>query len=227
MIGTNEPPLLTLRGPWGVPVQVSPSFILLALVFVGVQPSIHSLIFFGMVALSIFLHEMGHAWGALVQGQAVRRVVLYGGGGFCEYARQATPRERELMVAMGPLTNLALWAVASLAGGAMVDAYQGGGADWHWYAGWYLQTFAGINLVLFALNLIPVQPLDGGKLLYLALLRFLSPGTALRVTGFVGLLIAVAWVPAMIYVWMTWGWALLLFPSVLLHWRMVKGEAFA
>ncbi|MEL7183640.1 MAG: site-2 protease family protein, partial [Pseudomonadota bacterium] len=123
MFGQNEQPIFTFRGPWGVPVEIAPSFFLLALIFVGIQPDIHSVVFFGMVALAIFLHEFGHAWGALVQGQPVRRVVLYGGGGFCEYARAATPRERELMVAMGPLTNLALWALASLLGGWFVDAY--------------------------------------------------------------------------------------------------------
>lgn len=227
MLRQDEQPLFTFRGPWGVPVEVHPSFLLLALIFVGFQPNIHSVVFFGMVALAIFLHEFGHAWGALVQNQPVRRVVLWGGGGFCEYVQAATPRERELMVAMGPLTNLALWAIASLAGGWMVDAYYLGAGDNAWYAGWYLETFAKINLVLFFLNLLPVQPLDGGSLFRLTLMRFMDDDASLRIAGAVGLVVAVLWIPGMITSYLMWGWALLFFPSIILHWRMMKGQAYA
>ena len=62
----------------------------------------------------IFLHELGHAWGCQVQGIPVRRIVLHGGGGFCEHTRSGTRTEQELIIAMGPLVNLALWALGSL-----------------------------------------------------------------------------------------------------------------
>ena len=52
----------------------------------------------GMWCIAKALHEMGHAWGALVQGVPVRRIMLHGGGGFCERARSATAREDELIV---------------------------------------------------------------------------------------------------------------------------------
>ncbi|WP_298436000.1 site-2 protease family protein [uncultured Jannaschia sp.] len=227
MFNRTETPLLTFRGPWGVPIEIAPSFLLLALVFVGFAPSQHGLIFFGIVAVSILLHELGHAWGALVQGQPVRRIVLWGGGGFCERHRAATPRETELIVAMGPLTNLALWAVGSLIGGAIVDPYYATGAEAAWYIGWYVELFATTNLVLFALNLLPVQPLDGGKLLHLGLGRVIDAGRATRITGAVGLVLAVLWVPAMIGAWLTWGYALLFIPSIAAHYAMMRDRAWS
>ena len=43
----------------------------------------------------------------------------------------------------------------------------------------------------------------------------------------VGLVLAVLWVPGMIASYLIWGWALLFFPSIVLHWRMMKGQAYA
>ncbi|MEM8851298.1 MAG: hypothetical protein AAGE03_14860, partial [Pseudomonadota bacterium] len=150
----DETPLFTFRGPWGVPVEIAPSFLFLGLLFVGLSPSLNGLIFFGLVVLAIFLHEFGHAWGCLVQNQPVRRVVLWGGGGFCQQQRTATARETELIVAMGPLVNLALWAIASLAVRIMEWAWTPGLPDLWWEVAHWLAVFAQINIVLFALNLV-------------------------------------------------------------------------
>lgn len=225
MILRNETPLLTFRGPRGLPIEIAPSFLLLAAIFVGFNVDIYAIIYFGLIALAILLHELGHAWGAWVQGNGVRRVVLWGGGGFCEYERMSPPRERELEVAMGPLTNLALWALSSLAANGLVEGYYATGNDMLWYSGWYAGQFALINLVLFALNLIPVQPLDGGKLLELTLLRLTSTTRAMRITGAIGLVFSVLWLPAMLVSFLTWGWLLLFLPSIPLHWHMARGRA--
>ncbi|WP_281825988.1 site-2 protease family protein [Jannaschia rubra] len=217
-----ETPILTLRGPWGVPVEIAPSFLLLMFVLMGFRFEADGLIFVVLVGLSILLHEWGHAWGALVQGEPVRRVVLWGGGGFCEYRRAATARKRELMVAMGPLVNLTLWAAASLAAEWMSASVWGSDA---WFGmAYHLHVFGWINLTLFALNMLPVQPLDGGQLLQLALLRVVSPRAAMRVAGVVGLVVAVLWVPAMIFVFITWGWVLFFIPSIRRHLEMAKGR---
>ena len=64
------------------------------------------LMFFAILIGSIYLHELGHAWGCLIQGVPVRRVMIYGGGGFCEPTRSSTRYEQELIVAMGPIVNL-------------------------------------------------------------------------------------------------------------------------
>ncbi|PID95899.1 MAG: hypothetical protein CSA84_07700, partial [Actinomycetales bacterium] len=68
------------------------------------------LIFVAILFGSIFLHELGHAWGCHVQGVPVRRVMIFGGGGFCEHGRAVNGREDELITAMGPIVNLVIWA---------------------------------------------------------------------------------------------------------------------
>ncbi|WP_299137921.1 site-2 protease family protein [uncultured Tateyamaria sp.] len=227
----NETSILRFRGPWGVPIEIAPSVLFLVGLIVMVNASAagaalaDGVILAVILVLSILLHELGHAWGAMVQGVRVDRIVLHGGGGFCRHAA-AGARASELIVAMGPIVNLGLWAVLSLGAEAiwfsMPDPTQNDPyvylyvAEWLWFA-------AHLNLMLFALNLIPVQPLDGGKLLHLGLLRVMSEARALQVAGAVGLVCALVWLPAMIVMFVTFGFVLLFLPNIAMHWHMVRG----
>lgn len=208
--------ILEFRGPWGVPVQIGSSIWLLAIAFLFGATSpyemFYSVVFFILVMGSIYLHELGHAWGCLVQGIPVRRVVLYGGGGFCEHTRSASRRQSELIVAMGPIVNLTIWSVASLIAPAIdqPEAY------------WLVSSLANINLFLAILNLLPAQPLDGGRLMHLALLRILSPRAATAIAGAVGLVISILWLPAMLFSFAFFGLILIFIPSIAFHWHMVR-----
>lgn len=218
------PIILRFNGVFGLPVEIGQTLVFLIVLFVGLTFSaggdpLWLMVVVGLILGIIYLHELGHAWASLMQGVPVRRIVLHGGGGFCEQARTPTPREQEFIVAMGPLTNLALWALGSLA------------ADWAWANGFgggslghYLSLFSLLNLMFFIFNLIPVQPLDGGRLLQLVLLRVVPPPLAMQITGAIGLVCAVLWWPALLYIWYTTGWLLLFVPSIWLHYRMMRGE---
>ena len=222
-----------LRGPWGVPVEIDQSILFLAglLIYLGLGGGILDAVILCVVLIgSIYLHELGPAWGCRVQGIPVRRVVLHGGGGFCERAATATPREEELIVAMGPLVNLALWALAGLLIWALqvfLVANPGVGFGSMWLVMevfGVLSLVATINFALFVFNLIPVQPLDGGKLFQLFLMRIMGRRSAHRVAGAVGLVAAVLWIPAAIWVFVTYGFILFFFPSIKGHYRMMKGD---
>ncbi|KIT15597.1 site-2 protease family protein [Jannaschia aquimarina] len=220
MIDRHETPIARLPGPWGVPIDIGPSFLMLAgLLILTMQDKGWALVFVGLIALSILLHEIGHAWGCLVQGVKVHRIMLWGGGGFCQHQITRDALKDELIVAMGPLTNLALWAIASLFAPQVMMTNPEVGA--------WMSIFASINLTLFALNLIPVQPLDGGRLFHLAMLRILAPRVAMQVAGWVGLICAILWIPAMFLAWTQFGFLLLFLPSISAHWEMAKGRAVA
>ena len=215
----NETPIFEFKGPWGVPVQVGGSLVFLVVMFVAVVGSVdamvYNLIFVAMLVLSIFLHELGHAWGTLVQGLNVRRIMIYGGGGFCERASSATRYQDEFIVAMGPIVNLAIWAIASLA--IDIGLVPGGGMVM-----WAVSTLATMNLFLALFNLIPVQPLDGGKLFQLGLMRILPPLTATRLAGGIGVIFSILWIPAMIICFLTFGLVLFFMPSIPVHWQMFR-----
>ncbi len=215
---TNDTPIFTFRGPFGVPVEIGASLIILAFIFI--QPfngiNLDSIIYFLLILLAIFLHEFGHAWGTIVQGHGVKRVMIYGGGGFCEGFRALPRAEEEFVVAMGPIVNLALWAMSSLAYPYVLESSA-------YPAAKYLYWFADINIFLFCLNMIPVQPLDGGKLFFLTVRRWFDRSQAIKIAGFVGLIFAILWIPAMLACFYFLGFLLLFMPSIRTHWQMFKG----
>lgn len=205
------------RGPFGVPVEIGASIVFLPLILIDMSGSAramsYDLIFLAIVIGSIFLHEVGHAWGALIQGVPVRRIVLYGGGGVCEQARSASRYESELIVAMGPIVNLAIWAMATLLLPLTHNPE----------IAWIVSAVAYVNLFLAILNLMPMMPLDGGRLFHLLLLRVLPPVAATRIAGAIGLLLAVVWLPLMVGSFVYLGLVLFFLPSLRQQVRMLKG----
>ena len=201
--------LFRFTGPMGVRVEVAQSLLILLgfllWMNIGGDP-VFAVMLPVLLLAAIFAHELGHAWGNLVQGLPVEKVVLHGGGGYCQAARAGTPYQQELVVAMGPIVNLGLWAVCSLVAHWTPIYWTAAAIDPGRLAAetlYYVWFFGQINILLFCLNMIPVQPLDGGKLLHLMLLRLMPADAAQSLAGAVGLVCAVLWIPAMValYIW--------------------------
>ncbi len=113
---------------------------------------------------SLVAHELGHALAALGRGIPVRRIRLCGAGGVCERASELrTPADECLVAAAGPAVSatlaLLIWAatVAAIAPGSAARCVA------------LLTAFA--NALLAVPNLIPIYPLDGGKLVHALLWR--------------------------------------------------------
>jgi len=185
--------------------------VLLYLGFNAANP-IGSIAFPAILIGSIYLHEVGHAWGCKVQGIPIREVVVYGGGGYCLPARSMSRKEDELVTAMGPIVNLTLWAISSL----MAQALQGS------EVAYLLVLTSQINLFLAIFNLFPMMPLDGGRLFHLFLSRFMKSQTATRISGGVGLVCCVLWLGVLILGVTSGGFLLLFIPQFGLHWRMLR-----
>jgi len=225
----NDKILFSFYAPMGVRVDVGTSLVWLLGIYVYFLMGtdlVYAVMFPVAIILAIFLHEMGHAWANIVQGIPVRRVMIHGGGGFCESGQSATAYQREFIVAMGPIVNAALWAICSLAYMRITHGWYASGYEPGVVlseAVYFLWLFARINLLLLIFNMIPVQPLDGGKLLHLTLLRWLDSETARSVTGAIGLAISIVWIPAMIVAYFNEGWILFFIPSIFAHYRMMRG----
>jgi Zn-dependent protease len=200
----------------GVPIQIGPSILFLVLIFVSIGSSpdemFYDVFYLCLLVGSILAHELGHAWGCLIQGIPVRRVMLNGGGGFCEHRRSLTSSEDELIVAMGPIVNLLIWIFASFAAPLV------GHDTLHWA----LLALADLNLFLALFNLLPVNPLDGGKLFHLLMMRLFPWETATRITGWVGVAMTILWVPMMIVCFIAMGFVLIFLPSFREQWDMAR-----
>jgi stage IV sporulation protein FB len=140
------------------------------------------LIVTAVVLGSILWHELGHAWARRRCGEPYSEITLYGFGGLCGGPGRFTRHESMFISAAGPAASLLL-----------------GGAVWLLVltpiaANPWLRFFAGwmhwVNVGWAILNLLPVLPLDGGRIFEAALANR-NPGLVPRVGFGVALGVAI------------------------------------
>jgi PDZ domain-containing secreted protein/Zn-dependent protease len=123
-------------------------------------------VFMGLAAASLFfasvpLHELGHTFVALAHRMRIRGISLWLFGGIARFETPFASPAAELQTAVaGPLVSGGLALVfasadAALGAAGAPDAVRGV-ADY----------LARINGILFAFNLVPALPLDGGRVLH-------------------------------------------------------------
>lgn len=114
------------------------------------------------IELSLFLfivimHELGHAFAAAFFSWRIKRISLLPFGGVAEVDEHGNrPLKEEALVTLaGPLQHL--WMI-----GLAFILYQLSLIPDHFY-----NTFVDFNIMVLLFNLLPIWPLDGGKLVYL------------------------------------------------------------
>jgi Zn-dependent protease len=161
---------VTLGKVAGIPVHVSPTWFIVAIVItIGFAPIVESylgelgtgvyavtLAFALLLYGSVLLHEISHALTARAFGLPVRGITLHFLGGHTEIERESPAPGKDMVVSFaGPLVSLAVAGAAGL-GAALVDQ------DVVEFLFAYL---AYANLIVGLFNLLPALPLDGGHML--------------------------------------------------------------
>ena len=174
-------------GRWaGVPVQVHLLFLIFVLFifglewhFVSAHPSVYGigLAALGAVFFSVLLHEIAHAFTAICLGGQVKDLVLVPWGGASRIEVSENPKIRMMVVAAGPIVNLALFVVGAL---ILVGAGQETLGDLMNPTMRFRKSGVGmemlvtkmvtwVNFQLFVVNLLPVYPFDGSRFLRAAI----------------------------------------------------------
>jgi Zn-dependent protease len=110
--------------------------------------------------VSILVHELGHAFVARSFGSHVTSVVLTVLGGFCAYDREPGARWKRIAIALaGPGAGFLLLGLVQ----AIHVAYGWGDPDGNRYARYAYDDLWFINLVWGLFNLLPIWPMDGGR----------------------------------------------------------------
>ncbi len=151
-----------------IPVTVHPVFFLVSGVigFLASGSLAGTALWLLIIFVSVLVHELGHAVTALVFGQRAR-IELVGFGGLTHHnGKQLKPWQNFLVVLNGPLAGFALCFVCYLIDRALPQT-----GTVH-YA---LTVAVFINLFWTVINLLPVQPLDGGRLLGIVLEKTFGP----------------------------------------------------
>ncbi|HVR75078.1 MAG TPA: hypothetical protein VMT52_12125 [Planctomycetota bacterium] len=121
---------------------------------------------------SILLHELGHCFAARRVGGAADDVLLWPLGGLA-YCHVPDYWKAHLAVAAGgPLVTLAILGL-SFSGFTAAEWLLGGPPPSMWY---YITEFYLVkwNLYILIFNLIPLYPMDGGRILHAAAWGFFS-----------------------------------------------------
>ena len=176
--GVNPIHFFTFRG---IPVFVSPMYLLLLLMF-GYRDPLQGVLWAIAITISLLVHEFGHA---LVASRLRHDpvVTLQGLGGVTSRRRTGRDVDEAAIVAMGPAAGLAL--------GLLVFGV------WQVLLHFRLVTPVTVMIVRALLypcivwnllNLLPLWPLDGGHLLKLGVGRWASSATTARITHGLSLL---------------------------------------
>jgi len=102
----------------------------------------------------VLVHEIGHALAARSVGGHVISINAHGLGGTCEWYGDVTARQRALIAWGGVIAQAALFIAASFASLVL--------PSWG-FLGQIMYTLTATNLILIAINLLPIRPLDGAE----------------------------------------------------------------
>lgn len=155
-----------LRFPlFGVPVSVHWSFLIVALLGMGVYTGVEIGAWTAAVFVAVLLHESGHAFSARAFGASPVAITLFALGGVTTWSAPKTlgPGKRFIVSAAGSAVGITAGIIV------IVLARRGlfeGLPDLVFV---FLESFVWAGLVWGILNWIPILPLDGGHMLQHAL----------------------------------------------------------
>lgn len=122
---------------------------------------------------SVMLHELAHSILATRYGIKVRQIVLFIFGGVSDIEEEPKEFQKEFKIAVvGPLASFGLAGVYSVFS-FIIEIISGSGTSMTLRAIDVVLSYgAFINIMLGAFNLIPAFPLDGGRILRAALVKW-------------------------------------------------------
>lgn len=118
---------------------------------------------FAIIIAIVFMHECGHFLAAKWFNWRINAVILWAFGGVMATDEdESRPLKEEVIVTLsGPLQHVIIFGAVQL---------------FHWFgimSDYLYETAILLNSVIFLFNLLPIYPLDGGKLLKVSLSGFL------------------------------------------------------
>lgn len=150
----------------------------------------------------VLVHEFGHCIGARSVGGDAQEILMWPLGGLAYAQAPMTPRAQFITTAAGPLVNVVFCVVTAplvlwLGGAAALplnpfspfavsnlSPLSWGISDW-------LGVFWSVNYLLLLFNLLPVFPMDGGRLLQAVIWKYKGFQFATLMATFVGMLGAI------------------------------------
>lgn len=147
-----------------IPIRIHPLFWALAALigWLSTADVTLTVVWMVIILVSVLVHEFGHALTAVYFGQSASINLMVFGGVTQRSGEKLKLWQEFLIVLNGPLAGLFL----SLGAFALYDAI---GTNYGQLTSYVLYVIGVVNLFWTFVNLLPVQPLDGGRLLRIVL----------------------------------------------------------
>jgi Zn-dependent protease len=190
----------------GVEVFLHWSWFLVAFYEIGMRNGRYSSVAWGIAEyLALFLivltHEFGHAMACRQVGGTANRIVLWPLGGVAYVDPPQRPGAMLWSIAAGPLVNVVLFPIFYA---ALQFGRQQGWRDTMPDAYMLLRALVWIDVILLVFNLLPIYPLDGGKILRSLLWFPLGRARSLMVAVVLGFVGIAAFAAFSLYTHSTW-----------------------
>ena len=144
-------------------------FILFALLFMQYDFNT-SLNYFASIFVAILVHELAHTAVAKKFNHYVEHVYLDLLNGAAAIDTTYSPYNQTiLIVAAGPISNLILYFIGSYLG---------------------LDVFAQINMFLFIFNILPIYPMDGGRICKAICQWVTKPSIGRKINGYISIVVS-------------------------------------
>lgn len=98
------------------------------------------------ILLTLFLHELGHLFFIIIFKKEVKKIILYPFGGVIEYDDKPDKLYKYFLISIGGILFNFLFYVLFF----ILD----------------MDYFANLNLLFLVINLVPIYPLDGSRILF-------------------------------------------------------------
>jgi len=169
----------------GIPVRIDLTFLLIAVLLgFGVRSGALLASWVLIVTGSVLLHELGHAVAFRRYGQRPE-ILLQGLGGLTSGSGEPLSPQRDIIVSLaGPLTGMALLGAPALYLARSTEGLSPGSET-------ILADLVFVNLAWSVLNLVPILPLDGGRV-SAAVLNLLTGGDGMRPAHVLSAVVAAA-----------------------------------
>ncbi len=169
----------------GIDLYLHPTFLFIPLWVLWQGQGLIGVAIVTLVFACVVLHELGHALMARHYGIGTANITLYPIGGVARLERMPRSAGPELAIALaGPAVNVAiaaiLWAVVEVFGGVL---------DFELVE--IVQTLMVVNVGLLLFNMLPIFPMDGGRVLRALLSSWIGRLRATEIAATLGRGIAV------------------------------------
>lgn len=148
-----------------IPIQIDPFFMLMITflsLYNGQFVPLNAFLWSIVILISVLLHEFGHALTALIYGQRPSIHLVAFGGLTKRVGPRLKPMQEFILVLNGPLVSLLLAVCAGMLHHFFSPSFPPA-------LNYLLEITIYANIFWTFLNLLPIQPLDGGQLLRIVL----------------------------------------------------------